>query len=110
MDKECLIISSFSCLGKTYASKLNNEILDLEASWYKWIYEDTIIALDEERRKGVSSRSLNPDYPTNYLNAIKENITKYKIIFVTPEKRIRELLKEEKINYIVAYPKDLNLL
>lgn len=38
--KECKIISVFSCLGKTYLASKYKNILDLEASHYKWIYND----------------------------------------------------------------------
>ena len=32
-----IIISAFSCLGKTYLGQNYKDILDLEASLYKWI-------------------------------------------------------------------------
>lgn len=107
MDKkECKIISVFSCLGKTYLASKYKNILDLEASHYKWIYNDKELAKDVEKRKGVTDRILNPDYPENYLKAINSNIDKYNIILITPEKMIRDILREKNIDYYVAYPKN----
>lgn len=102
--KQCTIISAFSCLGKTYLGNKYKNILDLEASYYKWIYNDKILEKDVEKRKGVTDRIINPLYPKNYLSAINENIDKYDIILITPEKMIRDLLKENNTLYLVAYP------
>ncbi len=101
---QCTIISVFSCLGKTYLGNKYKNILDLEASHYKWIYNDKILAKDIEKRKGITDRIINPLYPKNYFDAINENIDKYDIILITPEKMIRDILKENNISYLVAYP------
>lgn len=100
------MVSSFSCLGKIYVVNKYNNVLDLEASWYKWIYNDDIIAKDVEKRKGVTDRIVNPDYPTNYFKSIAENISKYDIILITPELYIRELLHKYNIKYYYAFPTD----
>lgn len=102
--KKAIIISGFSCLGKTYLGKKYKNVLDLEASDYKWIYYDKELAKDIEKRKGVKDRKLNPDYPENYLSALLENMNNYKIILITPEKGIREELMQRCIPYLVAYP------
>lgn len=102
--ENCKIISSFSCLGKTYVGNKYNNVLDLEASWYKWIYYDDKIANDVEKRKGITDRVLNPEYPTNYFRAIKENILKYDVILITPEESIRQILLKYKISYYYAFP------
>ncbi len=100
----CKIISCFSCLGKTYLGNKYNNILDLEASFYKWIYNDKIIANDVEKRKGITDRIQNPDYPQNYFKAICENINDYAIIAITPELKIREILSKYNIGYFYAFP------
>lgn len=102
--KKAIIISGFSCLGKTYLGKKYDNVLDLEASDYKWIYYDKELAKDVEKRKGITNRIVNPDYPENYLSALLENINNYSIILITPEKRIREELMQRCIPYLVAYP------
>ena len=101
---KCVIVSAFSCLGKTYLGNKYKDILDLEASHYKWIYNDKELAKDVEKRKGIKDRLLNPDYPDNYINAIIENIDKYKIILITPEKMIRNILVQKNLSYFIAYP------
>ena len=104
--KNTKIISCFSCTGKTYLGNKYDKVLDLEASHFKWIYNDEEIAKDIEKRKGVLDRQLNPLYPDNYIKAIKENINKYDIILITPEKKIRDILLKHKIEYVLVYPTD----
>ena len=62
-----IIISAFSCLGKTYLGQNYKDILDLEASLYKWIYFDEKLAKEIEKRKGIKERKVNPNWPQNYL-------------------------------------------
>ncbi len=97
-----IIISAFSALGKTYLGNKNPNILDFEASYYKWIYADKELAKDVEKRKGVI---VNPKYPENYLKDLEQKIKQYDIILITPEKNIREILQERKVDYYLAYPK-----
>lgn len=108
MYKNAIIISAFSCMGKTYLGNKYENILDLEASFYKWIYNDKELEKDVEKRKGVTDRVLNPNYPENYLKELEKNLIKYDIILITPEKKIREMLKEKDIPYMVAYPENPN--
>ncbi len=102
--KKVLIISAFSALGKTYLGNKNSRVLDFEASFYKWIYKDKNLAKDVEKRKGVTDRIQNPEYPENYLKDLEENTKRYDVILITPEKKIREILHQRKIEYFVAYP------
>lgn len=105
IDK-CIIVSAFSCLGKTYLGKKYDSVLDLEASSYKWIYYDKELEKDIEKRKGVKDRIINPEYPANYIKAIKDNIDKFKVILITPELAIREILSNNNIKYYYAFPND----
>ena len=79
--KQTIIISAFSTLGKTYLGNKYKNILDFEASSYKWIYNDKEIAKDIEKRKGVTDRIQNPNYPKNYL--LKLNEIEYFIAYPT---------------------------
>ena len=110
MREKTTIISAFSCLGKTYLGNKYENILDLEASHDKWIYHDKELAKDVEKRKGVTNRILNPEYPENYIRKIIENLNKYDVILITPEKRIRQILKEKKLDYIIAWPVKSNFV
>lgn len=102
--KQPLIISAFSTLGKTYLGNKYKNILDFEASSYKWIYNDKEIAKDIEKRKGVIDRIQNPNYPKNYLKDLNKYSKKYDILLITPEKKIRNILKQNGIQYFIAYP------
>ena len=68
-----IIISAFSCLGKTYLGQNYKDILDLEASLYKWIYFDENLAKEIEKRKGIKERKINPNWPQNYLEILNRN-------------------------------------
>lgn len=103
---KCKVISVFSCLGKTYVGNNYDNILDLEASDYKWIYNDKKLAKNVEKRKGVTDRILNPEYPGNYLKVIHSNLDKYDVILITPEKMIRDILRQREIDYFVLYPQN----
>ena len=99
-----IIVSAFSCLGKTYLGKNYKDILDLEASLYKWIYFDEKLAKEIEKRKGIKERKVNPNWPQNYLESLNQNLLKYKVVLITPEKEIRKMLLDNGISYFLAYP------
>lgn len=102
-----MIISAFSTLGKTYlANKYPEKVLDFEASFYKWIYDDKELEKDVEKRKGILDRRKNTRYPDNYLEELEKKQKEYKIILITPEREIRDILQNKGIEYIVAYPKE----
>lgn len=103
-NRKCIIISAFSCLGKTYLGQNYKNILDLEASLYKWIYFDKELSKEIEKRKGIKDRIVNPNWPENYLSALRKSMLKYKVILITPEKKIREILLDMGISYLLAYP------
>lgn len=46
----------------------------------------------------------NPDFPNNYINHIKENIGKVDYILVSSHEVVRQVMKKEKIPYILVYP------
>lgn len=105
-----IIISAFSCLGKSYLGQKYGKVLDLEASSYKWIYFDKELAKDIEKRKGVKDRIVNYDWPENYLSALAENLLKYRVILITPEKEIRKILLSRGCSYLLAYPTNPDFL
>lgn len=87
------IISAFPGTGKTYFHKNHPDIsLDSDSSEFSWIID----------KNGNKIR--NPKFPNNYINHIKENIGKYKFIFVSSHKEVRELLNLHCIFYYVVYP------
>lgn len=89
------IYSVFPACGKTWLCEhqedYNLKILDSDSSQFSWVYVN-----------GTKER--NPDFPTNYIKHIKENIGKYDCIFVSSHASVREALDEEGIDFIIVYP------
>lgn len=85
-----IVIASYHCCGSsTYANK-KQDSKDLEADMYKF---------------GVDGK-VNPEYPANYLTAIKWHLVNnnWKYIFVSTKKEVLDALKKEDIPYVVLYP------
>jgi hypothetical protein len=86
------IISAFPGTGKSmYFSKHKDITLDSDSSNFSWIKVD-----------GISVR--NPEFPKNYIKHIKENIGKYKYIFVSSHKEVRDALLSEDIFFYLVIP------
>lgn len=62
-----LIIRGYPGVGKTYVGKKYNNIVDLESSDYKWIYDDRVKNMEKELRKSTTYKKLNPKWPSNYI-------------------------------------------
>lgn len=96
--KNTLIISAYTCCGKTYASEhiKDYDILDVDICKFKTIkrlpIKQQIISAD------------NPDFPNNFIQYIKENIGKVDVVFVDSDIRIRQWLNEAKIKFVTVYP------
>lgn len=89
------IISAFPGTGKSYYhSKNKSTTLDSDSSKFSWIIDDS-----------GNKKVRNPDFPKNYINHIKENIGKYKFIFVSSHKEVRDALLNECIFFYLIYPK-----
>lgn len=93
-----LVISAFPVSGKTYMySNYNGDpyiILDAELSKFKWM----------KNTKGQLTDDINPEFPSNYIDYIKENIGKVDVIFVSSDKEVRDLLISNNIKYFLVYP------
>ena len=123
--KNTLIISAYTCCGRTYASEhmKDYDILDINISNFKTMKRlPNEEEIKEERRRWESSLHLmsveghlnqfkqqiisvdNPDFPNNFVQYIKENIGKVDIIFVDSDIKIRQWLNEAKIKFVTVYP------
>ena len=72
--------------------------MDSDSSKFSWIYDDN----------GNKTNIRNPDFPSNYIKHIKDNIGKVDLIFVSSHSSVREALDKNKIQYTLVYPhKDL---
>lgn len=102
--KNTLIISAYTCCGKTYASEhmKNYDILDVDIHKFKTIKR---LPNEEEIEKERQIISVdNPNFPNNFIQYIKENIGKVDVIFVDSDIRIRQWLNEAKIKFVTVYP------
>lgn len=99
------IFSVFPACGKTWLYEHQEDydlkILDSDSSQFSWLYTDK----DEfgEPLDGYR-RIRNPDFPSNYIKHIKENIGKYDCIFVSSHASVREALNKEGIDFTIVYP------
>lgn len=95
--KDTIIISAFPACGKSYMYNNYNGkpyyMLDSDSSKFSWIYEN-----------GVKTNKRNPNFITDYMNHIKENIGKVDVIFVSSHAEVRKALRENNLKYIMVYP------
>ena len=92
---ETRIISAFPGVGKTYYHERNKGIsIDSDSSHFSWVKDS----------EGNNTKERNPEFPNNYINHIKENVGKYKYIFVSSHEEVRNSLKENGIEYYLIYP------
>lgn len=123
--KNTLVISAYTCCGKTYASEhmKDYDILDVDIRKFKTIKQlPNEEEIEEERKWWESSLRLmsveghlnqfkqqiisvdNPNFPNNFIQYIKENIGKVDVIFIDSDIRIRQWLNEAKIKFVTVYP------
>ena len=94
-----MIVSAFAGVGKTTLAQMYNEdVIDLESGNFKWLEND-----GTEESKG-SRKVPNPNYPINYLEAIKKANTEYKVVLISQHDVIRKCLDAVKLDYVIIYP------
>ena len=123
--KNTLVISAYTCCGKTYTSEhiKNYDILDVDIRKFKTIKRlPNEEEIEEERKWWESSLHLmsveghlnqfkqqiisvdKSNVPNNFSQHIKENIGKVDVIFVDSDIRIRQWINEAKIKFVTVYP------
>ena len=98
------IISGFAGIGKSTLAKVACNIVDLESSEYKWKYTIDTSEMTVEERKGITERVQDPEWPMNYIQAIKEESENYDYILLCMDKPVRDLLVKEGIEFALAFP------
>lgn len=97
MTNRTIVISAFPACGKSYTySHFNGRpytMLDSDSSKYSWIYKD-----------GKKTDERNPNFISDYMNHIKENIGKVDVIFVSSHPEVRKGLTDNGIKYFLVYP------
>lgn len=101
------IIAAFAGTGKTYCAKKHENVLDFDYLFLKFSYEDELLKTKKfEELKGIKKgRSLNPQWPQNFITQLFENMQKYDVILIPANDEILSYLEENKLDYILCYPK-----
>ncbi|MDE6292343.1 MAG: hypothetical protein K2L98_01535 [Bacilli bacterium] len=82
------VISVFAGLGKTTVGNKYKNVCDLTSSKYRYDYSN-INQEDYEKMKYDKSMIVNPNWPNNYLDALKDAIKNYDIVLVPSKEEIR---------------------
>lgn len=94
--KNTLIISGFPGIGKSYFFRKNKDkiVLDSDSSKFSWIKD----------ANGNNTKERDPNFPNNYIEHIKDNISKADIILVSSHKNVRDALVQNNIQFTLVYP------
>ena len=95
-----VIISAFATSGKSTLGKKYSNVLDLQASPFKYIMRSD---LSVEEQKGMD-RELNPLWPQNFYNAINEATKKYDVVLIQLKPEHFDYFDKNNIKYSIAYP------
>lgn len=80
------IVSAFPCTGKT--------------KFYEYcLFDSDKVVMDSD-----SSKFDKENFPTNYVEHIKEHIGKVDLIFVSSHESVRKALTDAGIDFMVCYP------
>ena len=96
-----IIIAAFATCGKSVLGKKYKNVIDLESTSYKHINMNEEISIEE--RKGTK-RDMNPLWPQNYYDAIKEAIKKYDVVLVQLKPEHFDYFDKHNIKYSIVYP------
>lgn len=92
---KAIIISAFPAVGKSYLydnqDKLGLKVSDSDSSKFSWI-------------PNSNPKERNPNFPTNYINHIKEIQPNYDLVLVSSHKNVRDSLMENNMKFIIVYP------
>jgi adenylate kinase family enzyme len=99
-----MIISGFAGIGKsTLAQKEPEYCVDLESSDFKWVIPQEQLEMSVEERKGLPKEQ-NPLWPENYITVMTRLNKEGKMVFISMDLQVRQLLQERGIDFVLAYP------
>lgn len=97
-----IVIAGFGGVGKTELAKKYKNVIDLESIFWKWQYNERHMNIEEY--KSGNDRIPNPNFPQNYIEAIKENQKKYDIVLIAYSTIICRAVKENNVSFLLCYP------
>lgn len=106
-NNDTLIISAYTCCGKTYACGHYNgqlTVLDCDSSRFSKKSDKEPLP---DMGNGCEWQEVmvdDPAFPGNYIDFIKENIGKADVIFVSGDLKVRQVLADAEIKYRTMYP------
>jgi len=100
-----MIIAAHAGTGKTTLAKMYpDRVADLVAMPYKYYLSQDFDSIEEETIKANPDIPMHDDWPYNYIEAIKENMSSGKILLIPPDSMVRWMLMNENIPYTLCYP------
>lgn len=104
MVNKGMVIAGFAGIGKTTLAKKYKNVIDLESTIYKW--DNTGFEhLTDEERKGLT-RNQNPNWPQNYIYAIKKAQQEYDfvMVWIHPQEALPHY-DANRIEYTLCFPR-----
>ena len=104
---EKIVVYAYNATGKTETSKKYTNVVDLDSAPFLFVYDESVAHLSFEEKKGlIHLRHSNPQYPQNFIKAIKDEFEKGKIVLVPfNDVNIEALTKQIRdVQHIFVYP------
>ena len=90
--------------GKTWCGLKYGNVKDFDEMPYKWVFNEYGAKLPIEKQKAYPHRTKNPDYPRNYLRAIKDSLNFYDVVLVPLDLDSLKLIMGAGIMPTLVYP------
>ncbi len=97
------IIAGYPGVGKTYLASKYKNVIDLDSAQFAYIIDDELLNLKSEKRKGLYTKN-NPNWPQNYIDAIKIAIKNYDYVLVWTRMDAIEEYQKNNFNFSICYP------
>lgn len=98
------IISGFAGIGKTTAALKYDNVIDLESSQFFFKLPNNLTKKDYEKLKGDSSRSINPNGLSDYIDAIIQAKDKYDYVLIAMFPALIQELNNRNIDVQIVLP------
>lgn len=98
------IISGFAGIGKTTAALKYDNVIDLESSQFFFKLPNNLTNKDYEKLKGDSSRPINPNGLSDYVDAIIQAKNKYDYVLIAMFPALIQELNKRNIDIQIVLP------